>query len=506
MNRRDFLQLGSIATVGSLIAPNYLFANDTNFDDFKAMVIVDMQGGNDALNTLIPTSNDTLSGYQKYVDIRGDLAVSDKDLSDKLKACIAQDGSLQIANVVSHPYYLSNKLTSSSYKKGLYLLGREFKEKVGINALMPEVAYWMNRGRGAVIQNIGNMIAPYSKSEMKSNHKKLPPSTFAHYQQHLLANTGSASSLSVKTGWLGRLADKWGNLNNSEIYKMNINLSPYGNNIAMFGNNSSAMNYGIRGPVSLNKFIDSNFEEWVHTQNYSDVLRNFYKKIRKKSYYEVKETVNDWIDVSGENSPFSSVTDVYGNRIFNGEFISDVRQLGINLADTTFVEPFVTAAKLIAIAKKRGLKRVVISILLGGFDQHSWLAQGHGMRIRGVSLGIDAFMRAMDANNWLDEVAVVTMSEFSRTAGGNSSGTDHAWGGAYFVLGNVNAGIHGEFPNLTLGGEQDYTNKGRYIPNISFSQYYATLLKWFGATEETIKYALPEIVNFDIKDIGFMKS
>lgn len=503
MDRRKFLQFSSMAGLSSLILPNYLIADDeVSFNDFKAMVIIDMQGGNDALNTIIPTGDDTLTGYSNYANIRGNLAISDNNLTPKLKASISSDNSFQIANVSSNPYYTSSKNTAVSYKKGFYLLEDAFKGEIGINALMPEVAYWMNRGRGAVIQNVGNMIAPYTKAEMKADHRKLPPSTFAHYQQQLLANTGSARSLSIKTGWLGRLADRWGNLNHHPFYKMNVNLAPYGNNSSMFGVHSTPMNYSIRGPVSINKFIDKGFEEWVHTQYNSDLLRRFYMRMRQKSYYEVKETIDDWkyLDI---NNPFESVVDVYGNAIFKNKS-TNLNQLGIDIVDTRFVNHFISAAKLIAIAKRKGFKRMVISIRLGGFDQHSWLAQGHGMRIRGLSLGIDAFMRAMEANNWLDEVAVVTMSEFSRTAGGNSSGTDHAWGGAYFVLGDVKGGNYGRLPNLTLGSEQDYTNKGRYIPDISFSQYYATLLKWFGADKETIKYALPEIINFDVKDIGFM--
>ncbi len=503
MNRREFLQFSSLLGVSSLISPNYLVADDTNFDDFKAMVIVDMEGGNDALNTIIPTSDDRLTGYSNYAKIRGDLAISANDLSDKLKSCITDNNYLQIGSASSNPYYIDTQRTADSYKKGFYLLDGVFEKKVAINSLMPEVAYWMSRGRGAIIQNVGNMIAPYTKAQMRADHRKLPPSTFAHYQQHLLANTGSASSLSVKTGWLGRLADRWGNMSNHPVYKMNVNLASYGHNVAMFGEHSTPMNYGINGPVHIDRFLDRGFEEWANSQKYPDLLMRFYTRLRQKNYLEIKGTVDDWNAIS-TNNPFSSITDSYGNKIFEDQSVK-LNQLAIEMADTSFVTPFITASKLIAIAKQKGLKRVTIYIRLGGFDQHHWLAQGHGMRIRGVSLGIDAFMRAMDVNNWLDEVALVTISEFSRTAGGNSSGSDHGWGGAYYVLGGVKAGNYGRFPNLTLGDEQDYTHKGRYIPDISFSQYYATLLKWFGATQETIQYALPEIVNFDIKDIGFMK-
>ena len=170
------------------------------------------------------------------------------------------------------------------------------------------------------------------------------------------------------------------------------------------------------------------------------------------------------------------------------------------------IESFKTAAKLIAIAKQKNFKRIVLSISVPGFDQHSHLKRDHSVRLRGLSLGIDAFMRAMKTKGWLDEVAVVSLSDFSRSTAGNSDGSDHAWGGAQFVLGAVNPGNYGIFPDLTVSGDQDISHRGRLIPTTSYSEYYGKILEWFGASSDEIDNALPERQNFDATrtDLNFM--
>jgi uncharacterized protein (DUF1501 family) len=150
---------------------------------------------------------------------------------------------------------------------------------------------------------------------------------------------------------------------------------------------------------------------------------------------------------------------------------------------------------------------MIINIPLAAYDTHSTQPIIHPKRMRGLGLGIDRFMRVIDKEGLSKNVTLFSTSEFGRSIGSNSDGTDHAWGAAHMVLGGaVKAGNYGEFPDLTLGGDQDYTKKGRLIPTVSFTQYYATILKWFGADEGTIDKVLPELKNFSVKDLGFMET
>lgn len=510
MKRREFLKYASIAGgIGAF--PQILSASsDNTLTGFKAIVLVDLQGGNDALNTFIPTGSDAKTGYSNYKKERGSgIAIPDTNLMDALRNRINNSGQLEIGSPSENPYYANNS-ESKSYMKGFYLLDKHnFDSKIAVNALMPEVAYWMDRGRGAVVQNIGNISAPYTKAELKADKRKLPPSIFAHNVQHLLTHLGSAGRIKVPTGWLGKLADQWGNINNDPVYKMNINLSSYATERAMFGASSRPMNYGYKGPTSIKDKIDSDFEDWVtsHSDANDGMFESLYRELRRKGYVETVQTAKDWNTIG---NPFGDLTDAYGKKIFTGEF--PVKgDMGISNPILDRVpNAFVAAAKVIAIAKQKGFNRIAISITVGGFDQHSNHKGDHSIRLRGLSYGADLFMRAMEAKGWLDQVAVVSLSEFSRSTVGNGDGSDHAWGGSQFVLGAVNPGNYGEFPDLTAGSDRDISTRGRLIPTTSYSQYYGKVLKWFGASDAEIAHALPELANFSsaasASKLGFMKN
>jgi len=54
-------------------------------------------------------------------------------------------------------------------------------------------------------------------------------------------------------------------------------------------------------------------------------------------------------------------------------------------------------------------------------------------------------------------------------------------------------------------GSDRYTDdRGRLIPSSSVEQYAATLGRWFGLDEGELVAALPNLANFDERDLGFM--
>ncbi len=513
MKRRDFLKYSAIlGGVGAF--PQILSADPGNtLTGFKAIVLVDTQGGNDALNTFIPTGSDSKTGYNNYRIERGSgVAIPDTDLMGALRNLV-NGGELQIGSASDNPYNAGGTNGAKHYMKGFYLLDKQnFNSKIAINAMMPELAYWLDQGRGAVIQNVGNIGGPYTKSQLLGDKTKRPPSLFAHNIQNLLAHLGVSSSMTVPTGWMGRLADQWGNVNSDPIYKMNINLSGYGIEHAMFGATTSPMNYSYMGPTQLGSDLDSAYEQWVNetrTAGNQDPFRNLIRSLRSSSYAETVQTLIDWNSVNSDTD-LQGITDAYGNTIYDPTSqhheVTKAQMAMDTPVNNRVIESFKTVAKLITIAKDKGFKRIVLSITVPGFDQHSHLKRDHSVRLRGLSLGIDAFMRAMQTKGWLDEVAVVSLSDFSRSTASNGDGSDHAWGGAQFVLGAVKPGNYGVFPDLTVAGDDDISHRGRLIPTTSYSEYYGKILEWFGASDSEIDTALPERQNFDATrtDLNFM--
>ncbi len=113
MNRRNFLQKSALTTAGSLLIPNFLKAYELNrmglpAGNQKIVVVVQLSGGNDGLNTVVPFRNDIYYRERPTIAIRPEkvLKLTD-DLGlnpalDPLRA-LYDDGQLTIINNVGYP-------------------------------------------------------------------------------------------------------------------------------------------------------------------------------------------------------------------------------------------------------------------------------------------------------------------------------------------------------------------------------------------------------------------
>ena len=93
----------------------------------------------------------------------------------------------------------------------------------------------------------------------------------------------------------------------------------------------------------------------------------------------------------------------------------------------------------------------------GGYDNHDNFQTEFDTLMLELDGGFGAFVDEMKLQGRWDDVTVVMVSEFARTLTENTSfGTDHAWGGNYFVAGGGISGkkILGEYPDtLTPDGD-----------------------------------------------------
>jgi len=125
-----------------------------------------------------------------------------------------------------------------------------------------------------------------------------------------------------------------------------------------------------------------------------------------------------------------------------------------------------------------------------------------------LASALAAFERAKEELGVTAQVTTFTESEFARTFEPNARvGADHAWGGHHLVLGGAVRGgaLYGRFPELTLQGPDDSGDRGRWIPTTSLDQYAATLGRWFGLNDADLNFVFPNLSNFSIRDLGFMR-
>jgi len=111
MNRRDFLNKAGIITAGTILIPSFLKANmfsNKLLLGKKRLVVIQLSGGNDGLNTVVPF------GLDEYYQNRSAIGIAEKDLLNidhqfgfhpKLKAFydLHEAGLLSIINSVGYP-------------------------------------------------------------------------------------------------------------------------------------------------------------------------------------------------------------------------------------------------------------------------------------------------------------------------------------------------------------------------------------------------------------------
>jgi uncharacterized protein (DUF1501 family) len=163
--------------------------------------------------------------------------------------------------------------------------------------------------------------------------------------------------------------------------------------------------------------------------------------------------------------------------------------------ETEYASKLKAVATLIASHDQRGTDRDVFFLTMGGWDHHSSLKTGLARNFVELNAALATFTDEMKAQGLWDGVSLVITSDFSRTLTANSGdGSDHAWGGHYFLMGGaVNGGkIHGTYPSdLTLAGPLSI-GRGRYIPTLSWESVMNPILEWMGVdTDEDLDYCMP---------------
>jgi uncharacterized protein (DUF1501 family) len=485
-DRRDFLKL-SLAGISSLALPIELFGEEENSNEYKAIVVIYHSGGNDGLNMFIPSSDDEKSGYPSYANIRDTLRVDNNELILPLD----DNGNLDLSQ--GNPYATNNSLPEA-YTKGFY---KHDGLDVATNGLMPEIAHLVNKGKVAIVANLGNLIEPATKEELRSKTKPLPPFLFAHNHQTKLTMNGIASKLDF-TGWAGRVYDNWQNINGGDIYGLNIAINRTEH--LFYGAETTPLILSQNGPTEYFRIKRDMYDNYMDIEK-GDKYRRYYNRIKKHSFEMQDTLVDDWQN----NSPTWESKNAYGGELFKKPTSEELSQSKPIFADGSLLRQFKAVAKLAYIGKNRGLKRQIFFVFDGGYDTHSNQTNQHSKKIRGLSLALGDFYIALKEMGMENSVTTLTISDFGRSTGNNGDGTDHAWGGTYFVMGGaVKGGLYGKMPDLTLGSNDDFTKKGRLIPTTSMSQYYGTVLKWFGINDDLMPIILPELKNFDVKDLGFM--
>ncbi|MEE9332554.1 MAG: DUF1501 domain-containing protein [Granulosicoccaceae bacterium] len=425
----------------------------------KSLVCIFMAGGADSFNMFVPGGGDSFTQYQ---DSRRDLAV---------------DGA--------------NLINVSDTAQGAF----------GFHDLMPGFASLYDANRMVVVSNTGTLIRPTTKSDYLATNS-LPESLFAHNTQQKLWQTGAGIvSGSSSFGWGGAISEHAADCNG------NISIAP----AFSIGGSTDWLTAANANYISLNAdvavqrmFGHANISDWIPPQRLSQVGRSLNNLIDVGQASGNSQVMQE---ISGAIGRATSATASLHAALLNNP-VNQMRYSG----DNRLAAQLHLVARLIASRDELGMEQQVFFVRMGGWDTHTNQLQRQPPLFSALNEAVTVFQATIDSLNLAPSVTSFTASDFGRTLTSNGNGTDHGWGGHNFVFGGAVDGgrIVGDIPNYAVQNNDDDAGDnrgqfaGRIIPQISVNQYAATLARWMGVSEDALNAALPDLVNFSQRDLGFM--
>ncbi len=462
-SRRDFLlrttcaALSASAIQGTIRQwglANLLATPNTITPNYRALVCVFLNGGNDSNNMVIPLDG---GAYGSYQAARPTLA-------------IPQGNVLPINNPPS-------------------MAGQSF----GFHPNMAEMRDLFNANKLSVVTNVGPLVAPMTQAQYIANSVPRPYALFSHSDQ-IQAWQSGRSDVKIGTGWGGRSADA--------IAACNGGGSGFPTVTSISG--SATFCVGLKRPLAigtgsltsvlvLNGFNST--PEAVARKNSMDFLRTI--DTTATMIAGASATTQQALDISAAFQTDPTITTVFPNTSLGNQLKQVAKVIKLNQTSPAV-----------------NLQRQIFFVSQGGYDTHQDQIADQGNNFLTLSQALSAFYFATVELGLQDKVTTFTLSDFGRTLeeSGDTGGvgSDHGWGGHQFIIGDGTVGgdFHGTpntstgsiFPALQKGGPDDTTTssngRGRWIPTTASDQYGAALAKWFGVADVNMGTVFPNIGNF----------
>jgi uncharacterized protein (DUF1501 family) len=438
------LALGAVGApmLGTLLAAGNAAAQSPG-SDYKTLVVLFQNGGNDHANTIIPRG----SAYGAYQSARPSIAIP--------------ENQLLAINPTGHT-----------------------GPALGFAPQLTNLRTLFESGKAGVVANVGTLVQPVTKAEFNAQSKPLPFQLFSHSDQQRAWETGFANKDS-RTGWLGRMGDALGGAYNPNA-QVSICMSISGNNVIQAGENTPQFQMNVNGPVRIDELgglygsaLGGNALRTLLTENRWHLLEASYNGITTRAISS-GEIVSNALNAAGPalNTKFPE---------------NDVgRQAKM-------------VAHMIRIRQQLGQRRQIFFISTGGWDVHDDLPDTLSRLLGDVDTALSALYQATVEMGVSDSVTIFTASDFGRALQTNGRGSDHGWGGHHFVLGGAVRGkqVYGKFPTIAINGAED-AGQGRLIPTTSTDEYAATLCRWFGADASMLGSIMPNLGAFATPNLGFL--
>ena len=456
ISRRQFIGQANCAAVGTASLLSSLLslrltagaASASNFTDYKALVCLFLNGGNDSFNMLVPRQQ---SAYNEYEQVRGGV------------------GGSGLAIPRSDLRQITSSLQNTSAGAGY--------SDFGIHPDLPYLKTLYDKGDLAFVSNVGSLIEPTSLVQYNDGSKPKPEGLFSHpdHQVHWQTLVPQVRGSAPK-GWGGRMAEVMSHANQQSNIAMNISLS--GANVLQSGTTTVPYITDPRGVVELSNYG----QDPTLALAVDDILGQHYQGIYSKT---LAHTNRNSIDASvAFKSALDSLSTPFDPSVISGE--------------TQTYKRLSMVSKIMEARTALSMNRQIFFVERGGWDHHNELLTPQSDLFIELNEAIEIFWTAIQSMGLQNNVVLYTASDFGRTLTSNGSGSDHAWGGNHFIIsGSANGGeIYGEYPDLALNNSSTDLGRGRILPTTSVDSYMAELAYWYGVPNSEMSTVIPNINNF----------
>jgi uncharacterized protein (DUF1501 family) len=448
ISRRDVLQgLGAVGLAASLSRFTEGRAWAQTADDYRALVCVFLFGGNDGNNMVVPLDS---NGYAAYAAARGTGA-----------------GGLALPQAQLLP--LAPTSGSAAY---------------GFHPNLPELQTLWADGVLGLVFNVGTLLAPTTKQSFLQNTVPHPLSLLSHQDQQHQWQTALSDQYS-RTGWGGRIGD---GLPAGPLPPL---ISISGNQLFTIGNSTSPLSLPAAGGGFGLAGFDGSPEANARLQAMDDV------RMLQEQNLIVQATqsqASQALAASKLVAPVLAGTGSPVDSLFAGLTSSIAKQLQ-------------QVARMIAARQTLGVGRQVFFVSQSSYDTHNDQLNRQRNLFTDLSPALKAFYDATVQLGVAQQVTSFTLSDFGRTLQpASGDGSDHAWGNHQLVIGGAVLGrqTYGTFPTLQLGGPDDFTSQGRWVPTLAVDQYAATLATWFGVSNTDLPVVFPYLGRYPAANLGFL--
>jgi uncharacterized protein (DUF1501 family) len=470
--------------------------------DYRALVCVFLDGGNDSFSTVVPIDGSHRDDYD--ASRRGTGTGSGGGQSNPSDLRIASQSLLPL---------LQNGMPV-----------QQDGSRYGLHPRLPGLHSLFHAGRAAIVANVGPLVRPLNQADYRGGGLPVPAQLFSHADQAVLWQTPRADARQ-RIGWGGRLADLFQSSNSNPLLSMSMSID--GENVFQAGQAVLPYFLDQQGAEILRQIDTSNNRSW------NQARRNTFDALMAASYAHPFERAYAERVRSARSAGELLAEVLRAGRMLDG----DGREIGY--LDDAYA-PFWTVsglpwqrldegrarlpslpAQLLMVAqviRQRDalqMSRQLFYTRLRGFDTHDSQNADLPDLLGDLSQAVLAFDQVMNSPAFAlgPQVTLFTASEFGRTLTNNGDGTDHGWGGHHFVTGgSVDGGrLFGELPPLMLDNNPLTAGTNQIIPRLAVDQYAATLARWFGLDDADRDALFPNLVHMtgpklalQGPDLGFM--